>query len=59
MGGLGAGIALQVVDFGDYEGGDGKSYNAVSTSLGDHPPQASRVYFGDSRGHYTVARIKK
>jgi hypothetical protein len=44
---------------GDYEGGDGKSYNAVSASLGDHPPQASRVYFGDSRGHYTVARIKK
>jgi hypothetical protein len=44
---------------GDYTGGDGKTYNAVSASLGDHPPQASRVYFSDWRGHYTVARIKK
>lgn len=44
---------------GNYKGGDGKTYNAASASLGGHPPEASRVYFSDSRGHYTVARIKK
>jgi hypothetical protein len=44
---------------GNYEGGDGKTYNAASASLGGHVPEASHVYFSDSRGHYTVARIKK
>lgn len=44
---------------GNYQGGDGETYNAASASLGGHPPEASRVYFSDSRGHYTVARLKK
>jgi hypothetical protein len=44
---------------GPYKGGDGRTYNAASASLGDHVPEASHVYFSDSRGHYTVARIKK
>ncbi|TCC53182.1 hypothetical protein E0H75_05550 [Kribbella capetownensis] len=41
---------------GNYTGGDGKTYNAASASLTEHVPEASRVYFSDSRGHYTVAR---
>jgi hypothetical protein len=44
---------------GNYTGGDGKTYNAASASLGGHPPEASRVYFSDHRGPYTVARLKK
>jgi Phage tail lysozyme/Peptidase family M23 len=44
---------------GNYEGGDGETYNAASASLGDHVPEATHVYFSDSRGHYTVARIKQ
>jgi hypothetical protein len=44
---------------GPYEGSDGQTYNAASASLGGHVPEATHVYFSDSRGHYTVARIKK
>jgi murein DD-endopeptidase MepM/ murein hydrolase activator NlpD len=44
---------------GNYEGGDGKTYNAASASLHGHVPEASHVYFSDYRGHYTVARIKQ
>jgi hypothetical protein len=44
---------------GNYQGGDGKTYNAASASLHDHVPEATTVYFSDSRGHYTVARIKR
>ena len=43
---------------GNYIGGDGKTYNAASASLNQHVPEASHVYFADSRGHYTVARRK-
>jgi hypothetical protein len=44
---------------GPYKGGDGKTYNAASASLHGHVPEASHVYFSDSRGHYMVARIKQ
>jgi hypothetical protein len=44
---------------GNYEGGDGRTYNAASASLHGHVPEASHVYFSDYRGRYTVARIKK
>ena len=44
---------------GNYQGGDGKTYNAASASLHDHVPEATTVLFSDSRGHYTVARIKR
>ncbi|MFI6680566.1 phage tail tip lysozyme [Kribbella sp. NPDC050470] len=44
---------------GNYEGGDGRTYNAASASLYGHVPEASHVYFSDSRGHYTVARLKQ
>ncbi|MDX6247225.1 MAG: hypothetical protein QOF10_585 [Kribbellaceae bacterium] len=44
---------------GNYQGGDGKTYNAASASLHGHVPEATTVYFSDARGHYTVARIKK
>jgi hypothetical protein len=44
---------------GNYEGGDGETYNAASASLNGHVPEASHVYFSDDRGHYTVARIKQ
>lgn len=44
---------------GPYKGSNGQTYNAASASLYGHVPEASHVYFSDSRGHYTVARIKK
>ncbi|MEJ1107192.1 MULTISPECIES: phage tail tip lysozyme [unclassified Kribbella] len=44
---------------GNYKGGDGKTYNAASASLNGHVPEATHVYFSDSRGHYTVARIRQ
>ncbi|WP_433163579.1 phage tail tip lysozyme [Kribbella sp. CA-247076] len=44
---------------GNYEGGDGRTYNAASASLYGHVPEASHVYFSDYRGHYTVARLKQ
>lgn len=44
---------------GPYQGSDGQTYNAASASLYGHVPEASRVYFSDSRGHYTVARIRR
>jgi hypothetical protein len=44
---------------GNYKGGDGKTYNAASASLYGHVPEATHVYFSDSRGHYTVARIRQ
>ncbi|MFI7059686.1 phage tail tip lysozyme [Kribbella sp. NPDC050124] len=44
---------------GNYEGGDGRTYNAASASLHGHVPEASHVYFSDDRGHYTVARLKQ
>lgn len=49
---------------GSYKGSDGKTWNAVSASLGSprnngRVPQPAMVMFSDSNGHYTVARIKK
>ncbi|GAA1566249.1 hypothetical protein GCM10009789_19650 [Kribbella sancticallisti] len=44
---------------GPYEGSNGQTYNAASASLYGHVPEATHVYFSDSRGHYTVARIKQ
>jgi hypothetical protein len=44
---------------GNYKGGDGRTYNAVSGSLGDHVPQAANAYFSLKGDHFTVARIKK
>lgn len=42
----------------DYEG-DGKvHYTIAQASLGDHPPEAGRVFLSDSRGPYTAARVK-
>jgi hypothetical protein len=43
---------------GNYKGGDGKTYNAASASLGGHTPEAAQTIFDDYRGHYTVARFK-
>ncbi len=43
---------------GPYKSSNGQTYNAASASLYGHVPEASRVYFSDARGHYTVARIK-
>jgi|GEM_PF-3879988 len=43
---------------GKYKGDDGKTYDSASASFGDHTPMASHAYFSDSRGHYTVARLK-
>ena len=44
---------------GNYEGSDGRTYNAASASWRGHVPEATRVYFTDYRGHYTVARLKQ
>lgn len=44
---------------GNYEGSDGRTYNAASASWQGHVPEASHVYFSDDRGHYTVARLKQ
>jgi hypothetical protein len=49
---------------GNYKGGDGRTYNAVSASLNGplgngHVPQASNAYFVLNGDHYSVARIKK
>ncbi len=44
---------------GNYEGSDGRTYNAASASWHGHVPEATRVYFTDYRGHYTVARLKQ
>lgn len=41
-----------------YKGTDGKKYNGFSASWGDRVPMANNTYFSDSRGHYTVARLK-
>jgi biotin carboxyl carrier protein len=45
---------------GNYEGSDGRTYNAVSASWHTRVPQASNAYFTGSEGGgpYTVARLK-
>jgi hypothetical protein len=44
---------------GNYKGGDGRTYNSVSASLGSRVPQASNAYFVLNGDHFSVARIKK
>jgi len=49
---------------GSFKGTDGKTWNALSASLGSNDndgrvPQPSIVQFVDQHGQYTVARIKK
>jgi hypothetical protein len=49
---------------GSFKGTDGKTWNALSASLGSSAgngrvPQPSIVQFADDNGQYTVARIKK
>ena len=44
---------------GDYKGDDGKKYDGYSASWGSRVPMANHTYFDDSRGHYTVARLKQ
>ncbi|MEU0090212.1 phage tail tip lysozyme [Kribbella sp. NPDC006257] len=49
---------------GSFKGADGKTWNALSASLGSNAgngrvPQPSIVQFADDNGQYTVARIKK
>jgi hypothetical protein len=50
---------------GNFQGGDGRTYNAVSGSLytpngsGGHVPEASHAYFSLNGDHFSVARIKK
>ena len=49
---------------GSFKGTDGKTWNALSASLGSSAgdgrvPQPSIVQFVDGHGQYTVARIKK
>jgi hypothetical protein len=49
---------------GSFKGTDGKTWNALSASLGSSDndgrvPQPSMVQFVDTHGQYTVARIKK
>jgi hypothetical protein len=51
---------------GNFQGGDGQTYNAVAGSLHvpggaspGHVPEATHVYFSQEGDHFSVARIKK
>jgi hypothetical protein len=49
---------------GNFQGGDGRTYNAVAGSLNTarspgHVPEATHVYFSQGADHFSVARIKK